>query len=305
LGSSFCPGATYLACIFIRQRGNQPSLRMASCRTLVHPERSLSPSLSRASECWWKLVWCHQDCHKPELDPVRRTLMAAAQAVGASLVCLKRAQRFEEWVSYRQRPPFALLTNRREVVGCLQASAEQPASNRPAFTIVACEEDSRQKHGSPVWVQQLGTAGGPVLTRQSPEDVGTILAELAEGLRAGLRESGLLPPKVSLAAARRARPWRAAKQQAKACTALTAMPCPAVPCSITEGDEDEHASIASASTESPGRQCSSTSSSGLDEWWPAWPHSVEEILGPICKTCGSREELEHLLFEAMPDHYVD
>jgi len=282
---------------------------MAACGILArgdaagsgHPESRSTPH----AECWWKLVWVHQNCHKPELDHERRALMAAAQAVGASLVCLKRAQRFEEWVLHRQRPPFVLLTDRREVAACLEAASEQPPTNRPTFTIVACE-GSKQQPDSSAWAQQLGTVGGPVLVHRNTEDVSALLAELTKGLRVGLEGSGPLPSLASSASVRRARPRRASIQDAKVCERV-GMPCPTVPCSLAGGDPDERSSLASASTEIPEWQCStpsSASSSGLDEWWPAWPHPVGEVLAAVCRGRG-RSEIERLLLEAMPDHYED
>mmetsp|Transcript_23773 Transcript_23773/g.68618 ORF Transcript_23773/g.68618 Transcript_23773/m.68618 type:complete len:293 (+) Transcript_23773:63-941(+) len=259
------------------------------------------PSLGRTpatTESWWKLVWCHPNCHKPQLDHQRRVLTTAAESAGAAVVCLKKAQRFQEWVSHRQRPPFVLVTNRREVGICLEASREQPSMNRPAFTIIVCE-GGRFQPANPSWALQLGTIGGPVLVHRSMEDISASLPELAGSLRARLKDIKLMSWFGSRDAETRG-PSQASRQLAKPCERKTA-PYEGAPCSRGAAQEEKHVSTRSVSTETTS---STASSSGLDEWWPAWPPPVAKVLAPICKA-HSCAEIEQILLEAMPDHYDD
>mmetsp|Transcript_55389 Transcript_55389/g.171575 ORF Transcript_55389/g.171575 Transcript_55389/m.171575 type:complete len:397 (+) Transcript_55389:66-1256(+) len=124
-------------------------------------EGSEPEELGAAQACAWRLVWCHERCHKVETEERRVVLSEAVQAAGASLVCLKKAAKFALWLRNAQRPPFILLTDWREVKPCLMAAAEQHTTNQPTFTVVLCEEPRCFERAS-AWAQSLLPRGDPV-----------------------------------------------------------------------------------------------------------------------------------------------
>lgn len=112
---------------------------------------------------WWRLIWCHERCHKQECEPLRRAISEAARDAHASLLCLKKASKFAVWLAqvWDQRQPFALLTDWREVKPCIQAASAHPPQNRPAFTVVLCEVQRHFERAS-AWAQTLPPRSDPV-----------------------------------------------------------------------------------------------------------------------------------------------
>jgi len=102
--------------------------------------------------CPWRLVWCHERCHKQESEARRRLLSEAAREAGAHLMCHKKASTFAMWLAHTQRAPFVLLTDWREVKPCMEAVAQQPPHNQPALTVVLAELP-RQFDRASAWAQ--------------------------------------------------------------------------------------------------------------------------------------------------------
>lgn len=118
--------------------------------------------VSFSALCSWRLVWCNERCHKAENAERRRILSEKLRAAGASLVCLKKANRFAMWLTKAQRPPYILLTDWREVKPCLQAASREQVTNQPVFAIVLCEEATRHGHRASMWAQKLPPRIDPV-----------------------------------------------------------------------------------------------------------------------------------------------
>mmetsp|Transcript_126385 Transcript_126385/g.252557 ORF Transcript_126385/g.252557 Transcript_126385/m.252557 type:complete len:518 (-) Transcript_126385:145-1698(-) len=141
---------------------------------------------------WWRLVWCHERCHKQETEPLRKAINEAAREVGAVLVCMKKANKFGLWLDHAQRPPFALLTDWREVKPCLQTISLQPPSNRPACTMVLCTMGPQFERAA-AWAQTLPPRTDPVMVCRdlsSPKELLAIFASHLEG--AGLSQDSIL-----------------------------------------------------------------------------------------------------------------
>jgi hypothetical protein len=139
---------------------------------------SLGPSAS------WQLIWCHERCHKQDCDEKRTVIVTATEESKASLLCLKKAAKYSAWLEQAQRPPYALLTDWREVKPCLQAAALHPPRNQPVFTVVLCELPKHYERAS-AWAQALPARQDPV---RICKDVGLLeglLQELAGQLLAG------------------------------------------------------------------------------------------------------------------------
>lgn len=110
----------------------------------------------------WQLVWCHERCNKHEWDSFRNAMNGAAQGVGSTLTCLKKATTFAKWLGNPDRQPFVLLTNWREVKPCFQyAAAQQDPTCWPALTLVLCELPKHVERAT-AWAQELPAHVGVV-----------------------------------------------------------------------------------------------------------------------------------------------
>mmetsp|Transcript_90395 Transcript_90395/g.256013 ORF Transcript_90395/g.256013 Transcript_90395/m.256013 type:complete len:350 (+) Transcript_90395:82-1131(+) len=118
--------------------------------------------VSTSPQCSWQIVWCHERSHKNEVAHRRKVLGDAARAAGASLVCLKKASKFDMWLAKAQRPPFVLLTDWREVKPCLQAASQEHLCNQPVFTVVLCEESQKHFDRAANWAEGLPPRQDPV-----------------------------------------------------------------------------------------------------------------------------------------------
>merc|ERR1719284_57455 len=117
-------------------RGNNSKSSMDGSRGDAGPGASGS-SLGGAAS--WQLIWCHERCHKHDCDGKRAIIVNAAEESQASPVCLKKAAKYAAWLEQAQRPPYALLTDWREVKPCLDAAKLHPPRNHPVFTVILCE----------------------------------------------------------------------------------------------------------------------------------------------------------------------
>jgi len=119
---------------------------------------------------WWRLIWCHERCHKPENEMLCNALRRAVRDMGASLICLKKANQFVDWLQRTQRPPYVLVTDWREAQPCLQ-SLQQGASradggrselDMPACVVVLCNS-LRQFGRASEWARNLSNIMVPVI----------------------------------------------------------------------------------------------------------------------------------------------
>mmetsp|Transcript_107674 Transcript_107674/g.309960 ORF Transcript_107674/g.309960 Transcript_107674/m.309960 type:complete len:372 (+) Transcript_107674:51-1166(+) len=108
---------------------------------------------SRAQNSW-RLVWCHEKCHKQECEALRSTLAQVSAQFGASFTCLKKAKTFDTWCQRAQRDPFVLLTDGREVKPCMEVVRRPDNRNVPLLTVVLSEQP---KHAGRVaiWARSL------------------------------------------------------------------------------------------------------------------------------------------------------
>lgn len=149
--------------------------------------RTTSSKGRPATQCWWRLVWCHERCLKSECDVRRQAVSMAAREAGALLICMKKASKFAAWLGQKQRPPLVLLTDWREVKPCLQAASEQPPRNRPALVLVLCDVPAQYERAK-AWARTCppGTEKVRVI-----KDIG-LPRDLLAGLLSELLESELL-----------------------------------------------------------------------------------------------------------------
>uniref|UniRef100_A0A7S0FL78 Uncharacterized protein n=1 Tax=Pyrodinium bahamense TaxID=73915 RepID=A0A7S0FL78_9DINO len=116
-----------------------------------------------APPCSWRIVWCWERCHKQEAAYKREVLGEAARKAGASLVCLKKANKFAAWLAKSQRPPYILLTDWRELKPCLSYASQEHLSNQPVFTVVLCEDPEKKPFGrAAAWAERVGPRPDPV-----------------------------------------------------------------------------------------------------------------------------------------------
>lgn len=131
---------------------------------------------------WWRVVWCHERCMKESCLEKRQAITNSAHELGASLICLKKAAKFANWACHSPRPPFALLTDWREVKPCMEALEGLPRERRPAATMVLCE-NQLHFHRASVWARSLPPDSDPVLVCEDtghPEHLVSLLREQAD-----------------------------------------------------------------------------------------------------------------------------
>lgn len=143
-----------------------------------------NPTNSTNSTWTWRLVWCHERCHKQENEGLRRVLGDAARNAGASLVCLKKASKFAVWLRSAQRPPYVLLTDWRELKPCINTAKQVHISNQPTFTIVFCK-DARHYERASAWAKSLPPRADPVHVCKDLTFLKAFLADLATRVVAG------------------------------------------------------------------------------------------------------------------------
>jgi len=134
-------------------------------------------ALRESAKGWWRLVWCQERCHKSENEARCHALQRSLKGLGGSLVCLKKANQFSEWLLKSPRPMFVLLTDWREAQPCMQFLAEQGSVARPACTVVLC--DSQRQFGrASQWAQRQPPCVGAILVREQ----GRIPPQVLNGL---------------------------------------------------------------------------------------------------------------------------
>jgi len=131
---------------------------MASLRLQAESEVVALPA---SSPKMWRVVWCHERCHKPDNEGQRAQLKEVTGTAGASLVCLKKASKYADWLRKGQRPAYILLTDWREVKPCLGFASKIAVSNQPTFTVVLCEEQ-RHFERAHAWAEALPRRADPV-----------------------------------------------------------------------------------------------------------------------------------------------
>lgn len=143
-----------------------------------------SPTNSTNSTLTWRLVWCHERCHKPENEGLRALLGDAARSAGAALVCFKKASKFAVWLWSAQRPPYILLTDWRELKPCINTAKQVHISNQPTFTVVFCQEARLHERAS-AWAKSLPPRADPVHVCKDLTFLKTFLADVAKRGAAG------------------------------------------------------------------------------------------------------------------------
>jgi len=114
---------------------------------------------------WWKLVWCHEKCHKAENRRRCQVLRDAIMPLGGKLMALKKAAQFITWMqSGPPNPdPYILITDWREAQPLMKGLQTIANCPEPFYTVVLCS-GPRQVRRSSAWVQELPPTVGPVCT---------------------------------------------------------------------------------------------------------------------------------------------
>mmetsp|Transcript_83786 Transcript_83786/g.233694 ORF Transcript_83786/g.233694 Transcript_83786/m.233694 type:complete len:268 (-) Transcript_83786:140-943(-) len=123
---------------------------------------------------WWRLVWCHERCHKPENEARRQAMGNEIVQLGAGLVCMKKAKQFGLWIEREPRPVYVLVTDWREAQPCMHAVSQHSNNNRPIFTIVICDSE-RQQSRAAEWAKHLPADVGMVQVHERSHIPGALL----------------------------------------------------------------------------------------------------------------------------------
>jgi len=134
----------------------QPSAQILATAAGEQGLKVIDPSQADSSE-GWQLVWCHERCHKVDLDPVRDAFTEAIGKANGSLVCLKKATGFGRWVSRMPNVPFVLLADWREAKPCWDILSED-VPHEMQLTVVYTEQERQFKQASQ-WAASLRARG--------------------------------------------------------------------------------------------------------------------------------------------------
>jgi len=136
---------------------------------LIVERRKQEPRASKGQ----RVVWCHEHCHKSHNDARRKELWRLCRENGASLVCHKKAAKFEAWLGNTAQPNYILVTDWREAKPCMDIDI---IKDRSMFTemIVYCETEQIFKKASE-WVSSLPVEAGRVYVASSIRDLDELL----------------------------------------------------------------------------------------------------------------------------------
>eukprot|EP00448_Togula_jolla_P039255 CAMPEP_0170625878 /NCGR_PEP_ID=MMETSP0224-20130122/31022_1 /TAXON_ID=285029 /ORGANISM="Togula jolla, Strain CCCM 725" /LENGTH=417 /DNA_ID=CAMNT_0010952539 /DNA_START=19 /DNA_END=1272 /DNA_ORIENTATION=+ len=148
-----------MSCGLVSSALRSNSLIGEACQNTTDTEKLALDESSEAKKGWWRLVWCHERCHKEDCDAQRQMLAKHAEALGGTLVCLKKASKFHLWQRRTARPPYILLTDWREVKPCRDYLSGMPRSSLPSLTVVLCEVQRHFERASE-WASSLDPSAG-------------------------------------------------------------------------------------------------------------------------------------------------
>jgi len=129
----------------------------------------------------WKVVWCHERCHKLDCQTQSDGLQIVAQTLGGSVFYLKKAGGFAIWLSRELRHPYIVVTNWREAKPCISVIMQQNPMNHPSLVVVVCENQKQFSKAS-LWASEQVTCLVHVCTVFEP--IHTFFAALAEQIGA-------------------------------------------------------------------------------------------------------------------------
>jgi len=252
---------------------NVPDVSAAVART-----SEKSRKRSKQSAKTQRVVWCHEHCHKSHNDVWRQTLWRTCREHEASLVCHKKAAKFEAWLSCAKQPDYILVTDWREAKPCMEVILK---GFRYAEMIVYCDTENMFRKASE-WARSLPPEAGPVYVVNGMEGVDAhLMASLA-------KES---------------------KAEAEVCpTPSTTSECDGMQTDTTDQSEDE------GLQSPPGVLLASK----VDQMWvPCVPvivpviqvaapalNPVVDVLRPVFSSY-SAQDLSQALADAMPECYTD
>jgi len=124
----------------------------------------------------WNVVWCHEHCHKGSKVGVARSLHEVVKDVGASMVLLKKADRYMTWLEAQHSRPHVLITNWREVKPTVQSLAEAGSCRRRAASIIVLAESDVVYHRAFEWTKSLHNVRIEVLLETAIEPLRALLA---------------------------------------------------------------------------------------------------------------------------------
>jgi len=135
----------------------------------------------------WALVWCYERCYKEENEKRRHGLRQSLEAIGGTLVCMKKAATFAiRWLEKKNLPAYVLVTAWREAQPCAEhllrglKNGTVPSDRQPLGIVVLCV--NKEYHRAAAWAKQVSTSLGLALAvdihRAPPASLGEPLRSL-------------------------------------------------------------------------------------------------------------------------------
>lgn len=135
---------------------DEPSSKeVPEAERLPHGDPAAVQRVQPGSKGSWRLIWCHERCHKSESENQRRLIQERVQAHGGALIALKKARQVGGWAERFVRPRFVLVTDWREAQPCWHELARHAHKNRPDLFVVLCNS-RRQFSRATAWKETLG-----------------------------------------------------------------------------------------------------------------------------------------------------
>jgi len=104
----------------------------------------------------WRMIWCHERCHKAENEARRVRMESTVRHHSGTLISFKKARQVGRWASRASRPPFVLVTDWREAQPCVIELQSREADSHPALMVVLCEGPQQLKKAS-AWARSAST----------------------------------------------------------------------------------------------------------------------------------------------------
>lgn len=147
----------------------------------------------------WNIVWCYERSHKPDKGDIRQQMLGIAHQFGASLICCKKAVKFEAWLE-RSTREYALIADWREAKPCLDMMRAVKKRSSPLLFVTICEQQ-RQYENALHWANNRPEDEHPVFVlRDVDSPPGALHHLLARARRSQLiRQSTKVPDDMIMA----------------------------------------------------------------------------------------------------------
>jgi len=114
----------------------------APCQSSSHELESQAGVLGLQQSQLRYMVWCEERCNKADQATYQQSIAKVSRRLGAHMVLIKKADKFNAWLQREKRAPYALLSSWRELKPCINIVMSYPPEERPRQIVLLAD----QKH---------------------------------------------------------------------------------------------------------------------------------------------------------------